>query len=65
MRMSVKRYICQYACTLIVEIEKPCCLYDLACFFLPSFSHLSLKYVCLCVWSVCCVIVHYVELGSY
>ena len=23
----------------------PCCLFDLACFFLPSFSHLSLKHV--------------------
>ena len=22
-----------------------CCLFDLACFFLPSFSHLSLKHV--------------------
>ena len=26
-------------------VALPCCLFDLACFFLPSFSHLSLKHV--------------------
>ena len=26
-------------------VALPCCLFDLACFFLPSFSHFSLKHV--------------------
>ena len=26
-------------------VALPCCLFNLACFFLPSFSHLSLKHV--------------------
>ena len=27
-------------------VALPCCLFDLACIFLPSFCHLSLKHVC-------------------
>ena len=30
---------------LVCCVALPCCLFDLACFFLPSFSHLSLKHV--------------------
>ena len=26
-------------------VALPCCLFDLACFFLPSFFHFSLKHV--------------------
>ena len=26
-------------------VTLPCCLFDLPCLFLPSFSHLSLKHV--------------------
>ena len=38
-------------------VALPCSLFDLACFFLPSFSHLSLKhvYTCVCVCVYVCV----------
>ena len=36
-------------------VALPCCLFDLACFFLPS-SHLSLKHVHVCLHTVECTL---------
>ena len=48
-------YVCMYVmgfdryCDELIFLRKsvalPCCLFDLVYFFLPSFSHLSLKHV--------------------
>ena len=46
---QVEKHLC--TCMYIVHVHwvccvtLPCCLFDLALFFLPSFSHLSLKHV--------------------
>ena len=44
--------------TWVCCVALPCCLFDLACFFLPSFSRLSLKRACTCMYigSLCIVI---------
>ena len=44
-------YVCMYVC-VSVHIMCMCVLFDLAYFFLPSFSRLSLKHVCVYV-SMC------------
>ena len=48
---EVEVHVCLYMCTYVPWVccvALPCCLFDLACFFLPS--HLSLKHVNKCVW---------------
>ena len=39
-RLSDYTRACWVCCVAL-----PCCLFHLACFFLPSFSHLSLRHV--------------------
>ena len=36
-------------------VALPCCLFDLACLLLPSFSHLSFKHVYTCTYVCLCM----------